>query len=144
MKSNVILCVQCLGVFLLSVFLLPLSLEAREKNPRPEFTNDLTGVQPYPHQWIEAKGKKGVSLMGQAYRPRPDLFVMELNSFPDAQTEIKSVKLKTSDGKVYEGKIRRLPASFMPTARKNYQNPQISDTSAVAEQINQPSGGTAR
>jgi hypothetical protein len=128
-------------LFLFFLTLLPISLEARKKNPEPEFTSDLTGVQPYPHQWIESNGKKGVSLIGQAYRPRRDLFVMELNAFPDGQTEIKSVTLKTPDGKVVEGKIRRLPASFMPTARKNYQNPEMSDTNSAPQKIERPSGG---
>ncbi len=104
-------------------------LEAR-KNKSPEFTVDLTGSQPYVHQWVEAEGKKKVSVMGQAYRPRPDLFVMELNAFPDGQTEIKSVKLKDVNGKIYEGHLRRLPREFMPTARSHFQNPETGENAA--------------
>ena len=70
--------------------------------------------------------------MGQAYRPRPDLFVMELNAFPDGETEIKSVQLKDSNGKVYEGHIRRLPREFMPTARSHFQNPETGENAAVS------------
>ncbi len=126
-------------LILLSFFLLfPANAEAKKKKG-PEFTEDLLGNQPYPHQWIEARGKKGVSLIGQSYRPRPDLFVMELNSFPDGETEIKSVKLRTKDGKVIEGKIRRVPASFMPTARRNFQSAPIGDTSTVPQNIGQAS-----
>ncbi|HTL46960.1 MAG TPA: hypothetical protein VL688_02730 [Verrucomicrobiae bacterium] len=125
-----------LFLLLFSFFFHP-SAEARKKDG-PQITQDLTGVQPYPHQWIEAKGKKEVSLIGQAYRPRPDLFVMELNSFPDGETEIKSVKLKTADGKVIEGRIRRLPFNFMPTARQHYANPQMDDAGQAPQQINGP------
>ncbi len=122
-------------ILLFSFLFVPLPLEARKKDSGPEYTRDLTGAQPYVHQWIDAKGKKGVSVFGQSYRPRPDLFVMELNSFPEDGTEIKNVRLKTADGKVIEGKIRKLPFNFMPTARRNYQNPQSGETAPVSQQI---------
>ncbi len=120
----------------LFIFLFSAQPAEAKKKSGPEFTQDLSGAQPYPHQWIDASGKKGISMMGQAYRPRPDLYVMELNSFPDGQTEIKSVKLTTADGKVIEGKIRRVPAGFMPTARRNFQNTQMGDTSSAPQNIN--------
>ena len=123
------------ALFLFSFLLLSFSSFAHAKNSESELTRDFSGVQPYTHQWIEAKGKKEITVVGQTYRPRPDLFVMELNAFPDGQTEIKSVKLKGADGKIYEGAIRKLPFSFMPTARHNYQNPQTSETAPVNQPI---------
>lgn len=112
---------------LLSFYLIPHTLEAKKKEDKP--TAKLFAPapnQPYVHQWFETKTKKGTSVVGQAYRPRKDLVVLEMAPLSEKgePVEIQSVRLITQGGKVYEGKIRRLPSGFMPTARQNYQNPQ--------------------
>jgi hypothetical protein len=111
-------------IFSFSAHFLPTEAFAKVRvNKKGEMTMDLSGVQPYPHQWVETNRKSGVSVFGQVYRARPNLVVFEMTAYPEARTEIKSVKIKTADGKIYEGKIRRLPLNFMPQARKNYQSP---------------------
>lgn len=120
----------CLFTFLfclLSFSLFPHTLEAKKKDDQT--TAQLfspTPNQPYVHQWVETKTKKGMSVVGQAYRPRKDLVVLEMAPLSEKEepVEIESVRLVTPSGKVYQGQIRRLPSGFMPTARQNYQNPQ--------------------
>ena len=119
-----------LPIFILFLFLLPFSLEAKKNKDQDQLTIDPSGNQPYFHQWFETNSKKKMSVMGQLYRPREDMVVMELFPYPEGEAEIKSVKIRTADGKVVEGKIRRLPWNFMPIARKNYQN-QASSGSEV-------------
>ena len=123
---------QYLILFLLSLFSLffsPFSLEAKKNKDQQQLTIDPSGNQPYFHQWLETNTKTKMSVLGQIYRPREDVVVMELFPYPEGEAEIKSVKIRTADGKVVEGKIRRLPFNYMPTARKNYQ----SQTPAASE-----------
>lgn len=124
---------------LLLLCLVPAPLEAKkEKKPTVQLYAP-TPLQPYPHQWIETKTKKGVSVVGQAYRARKDLVVLEMVPLSDSgkPVEIKSIRIRTASGKVYEGKIRRLPSGFMPIARQNYQHPE--DGAGAPERAGSPS-----
>ena len=94
-----------LPFFLLLLFLLPFSLEAKKNKDQEQLTIDPSGNQPYFHQWFETNSKKKMSVLGQIYRPREDVVVMELFPYPEAETEIKSVKIRTADGKVVEGNL---------------------------------------
>ena len=90
-----------------------------------EMTVILDSPQPYPHQYYESKKNK-VTVFGQIYRPRPDLAVVEILTDNGEPLDVTAIKIKTKDGQVTEGKVRRLPFDFMATARKNYQTPENS------------------
>ncbi|OGW82919.1 MAG: hypothetical protein A2Z83_02905 [Omnitrophica bacterium GWA2_52_8] len=131
--------------FILLFFLLLLSFPAYAKKEDEGSRATLhapTDVQPYPHQIFESQTQKGTTIHGQVYRPRENLVVLEMmpewkkshkpkptksaRKQPGEAQEapvIKSVRLKTESGKVYETEIRRVPSWFMPTARQNYQTP---------------------
>lgn len=114
--------------FVLAFILPSCPLEAKEdKKPVVKMYAPAPN-QPYPHQWFETKTKKGKSVVGQAYRPRKDLVVLEMIPLSNsgAPVEIKSVRLVAPNGKVYEGQVRHLPFGFMPIARQNYQQPEGS------------------
>lgn len=119
---------RALFIFCLLTFLFfpQLPVHAKKEKKHTTALSAPLGAQPYPHQWFETKTKKGASVFGQAYRPRSDLVVLEMlpQSSRGEQIEIKSVRIKTASGKVYEGQIRRLPFGFMPTARQNYTQPE--------------------
>lgn len=133
---------KSIASFLLLLFFLSFPAYAKKEDKEVRAALKApTGAQPYPHQWFESKTKKGTSIYGQIYRPREDLVVLEMipewqksqpqsapkmGSAPDPGTKeapvIKAVRLKTASGKIYEAKIRRLPAWFMAEARQNYQS----------------------
>ena len=138
LKRRGILCFF-LGILLISIF--PPAAQPRADKKNNIKLQKPNQEQPYPYQEFKTKTKKSIQVVGQAYRPQKKLVVLEMiprlqkSMTEDAYNyrfgppvqkrqenlEIQAVRIKTPDGKVYEGKIRRLPSDFMPTARKNYQ-----------------------
>ena len=107
------------------VLLLILSSAAMAGEKEAIVLNTPNPQQPFPHHGFETKRVSKVSVLGQAYRVSDDLAVLEMFAFPEGETEIQRVTLKTADGKTYPGRIQKMPLNFMPQKRQNYQSQSI-------------------